>query len=458
MTRQSSCHINLRNLVLDMLLEIDRGAKSHIILKNTLDSHNELNKQETAFITRLYQGILERRIELDYIIDQFSKTKVNKMKPVIRHILRMAVYQLKYMDSIPESAVCNEAVKLADKRKFVGLKGFVNGVTRNIARNISNIKYPEEYIERLSVIYSVPQWIIEMWLEQYGKSRTETMLGSLYNCNDTTVRCNTSKAGVEDIIQNLRYNHVTVQQSDVVKECLYLSDYDKLSNLDVFLAGMITVQDLSSMLVGIIANPKSDDYVIDVCAAPGGKSLHMAELMEVGKESASKSDFSKTAGVVEARDISEYKVNLIQENIDRTGYKSIRTKVADATVLDEESVEKADIVIADLPCSGLGVISKKGDIKYNISREQIFELVKLQRKILSVVSRYVKPGGKLIFSTCTVNKYENDENVKWIEENLPFKLVQIENLPHINCEKGFIQIFPGIMKSDGFFISSFVRD
>lgn len=458
MTKQSSSHINLRNLVLDMLLEIDRGAKSHIILKNTLDSHKELDKQETAFITRLYQGILERRIELDYITNQFSKTKVNKMKPVIRHILRMAVYQLKYMDSIPESAVCNEAVKLADKRKFVGLKGFVNGVTRNIARNISNINYPEEYIERLSIIYSVPEWIIEMWMEQYGKSCTETMLNSLYNCNDTTVRCNTSKADVEDIIQNLRYNHVTVEQSDVMKECLYLSGYDKLSNLDVFQAGMITVQDLSSMLVGIIANPKPDNYVIDVCAAPGGKSLHIAELMEIGKESASKSGFSKVSGVVEARDVSEYKVSLIQENIDRTGYKNIRTKVADATVLDEESVEKADIVIADLPCSGLGVISKKSDIKYNVSREQIFELVKLQRKILSVVSRYVKPGGKLIFSTCTVNKYENDENVKWIEENLPFKLAQIETLPHINCEKGFIQIFPGTMKLDGFFISSFVRD
>lgn len=447
MTNRQQNQVNLRNLVLKMLLETEKGKKSHVILKETLDHNMELNKQQRAFITRLYQGTLERRIELDYMIDQFSKTPIHKMKPVIKEILRMAVYQLKYMESVPASAVCNEAVKLAQKWKFTNLKGFVNGVTRNIERNLDKVKYPEEITERLSVIYSVPKWLIDMWITQYGIEKTKLMLDSLYVDRPTTVRCNTTKASVKDIIANLEYCDVTVKQSEIYENALFLSGYDNLNQLDVFQAGMITVQDLSSMIAGLAANPGKGDYIIDVCAAPGGKSVHMAEMLE-------------GTGMVDSRDLTEYKVGLMEENIKRMGYKNVKTSVKDATVVDEESVEKADIVMADLPCSGLGVIGNKSDIKYNISEKQIKELAELQREILKVVSCYVKPGGRLIFSTCTVNKMENQENVKWIEENLPFRLNSMEGIlpKQLEGKEGYVQIFPGEYGMDGFFISSFIRE
>ena len=439
-------NINLRNKVLNMLLEIDDKKQSHIVLKETLDSHKHLEKNQRAFVTRLFRGTIERQIELDYIIDAFSKTPTGKMKKVIKYILRMSVYQLKYMDSVPVSAVCNEAVKLTAKRKFVGLKGFVNGVLRNIANNINSVEYPKNEMEMLSVKYSVPQWIIDMWNEQYGNEQTAKMLSGLYSRTETTVRCNESKAPVEDIIKSLKYADVEVKKSEIYDKALFISNYNSLTDLDVFNSGMITVQDLSSMMVGLAANPKEGDYVIDVCAAPGGKTLHISEMMN-------------RTGTVEARDLTKYKVNLINDNIKRLGNKNIITKVMDATVMDEKSIDKADIVIADLPCSGLGVINKKSDIKYNVSKEQILELVKLQRKILTVVSKYVKKGGTLIFSTCTVNKYENDENVEWIEKNLPFKTLSLgENFPEItDRRKNHVQIFTGDYGMDGFYISKFIK-
>ena len=431
---------------MNMLLEIDDKKQSHIVLKETLDSLKHLEKNQRAFVTRLFRGTIERQIELDYIIDAFSKTPTGKMKKVIKYILRMSVYQLKYMDSVPVSAVCNEAVKLTAKRKFNGLKGFVNGVLRNIANNINSVEYPKNEMEMLSVKYSVPQWIIDMWNEQYGNEQTVKMLSGLYSRTETTVRCNESKAPVEDIIKSLKYADVEVKKSEIYDKALFISNYNSLTDLDVFNSGMITVQDLSSMMVGLAANPKEGDYVIDVCAAPGGKTLHISEMMN-------------RTGTVEARDLTKYKVNLINDNIKRLGNKNIITKVMDATVMDEKSIEKADIVIADLPCSGLGVINKKSDIKYNVSKEQILELVKLQRKILTVVSKYVKKGGTLIFSTCTVNKYENDENVEWIEKNLPFKPLSLgENFPEItDRRKNHVQIFTGDYGMDGFFISKFIK-
>lgn len=439
-------NINLRNKVLNMLLEIDDKKQSHIVLKETLDSLKHLEKNQRAFVTRLFRGTIERQIELDYIIDAFSKTPTGKMKKVIKYILRMSVYQLKYMDSVPVSAVCNEAVKLTAKRKFNGLKGFVNGVLRNIANNINSVEYPKNEMEMLSVKYSVPQWIIDMWNEQYGNEQTVKMLSGIYSRTETTVRCNESKAPVEDIIKSLKYADVEVKKSEIYDKALFISNYNSLTDLDVFNSGMITVQDLSSMMVGLAANPKEGDYVIDVCAAPGGKTLHISEMMN-------------RTGTVEARDLTKYKVNLINDNIKRLGNKNIITKVMDATVMEEKSIEKADIVIADLPCSGLGVINKKSDIKYNVSKEQILELVKLQRKILTVVSKYVKKGGTLIFSTCTVNKYENDENVEWIEKNLPFKPLSLgENFPEItDRRKNHVQIFTGDYGMDGFFISKFIK-
>ena len=350
------------------------------------------------------------------------------------------------MKSVPVSAVCNEAVKLAAKRKFSGLKGFVNGVLRNIARNIEDIKYPVNEEKKLSVNYSMPEWIIKLWIQEYGINKTKEMLTSIYSDRRTTVRVNTGRATVEEVISILENGGVKVEKSPLYDKALLIWDYDNLNSLEAFSKGMITVQDLSSMMAGLSANPKKGDYIIDVCAAPGGKTMHMADIMG-------------QTGMVDSRDLTPYKISLINENISRMGYKNIKTTVMDATVLDEKSIEAADVVMADLPCSGLGVMGKKNDIKYNVSLAQIKELVKLQRQILQVSCKYLKKGGTLVFSTCTVNKYENDENVRWITENLPFTPVSLAGIlpKQLGGDKGYVQIYPGEYGMDGFFVSAFKK-
>lgn len=428
--------VNDRELILEILLAVTRdGEYSHIALRNVLENYQYLDKSERAFITRVTEGTLERMIELDYIINQFSKTKVNKMKPVIRTIIRSAVYQLKYMDSVPDSAVCNEAVKLAGKRGFSGLKGFVNGVLRNISRNLDSVKYPDksDTVKWLSVMYSMPEWIITEWLKNYDCEMVEKMLQAFLAERPTTIRCNLSQISRDELAEELKKEGVKVRLCDAVDSALFISGYDYLGALESFRAGHFQVQDISSMEVAEWADPKEDEYIIDVCAAPGGKSLHLADKL-TGK------------GHVEARDLTPYKVDLIRDNIARMGIDNIEAVCQDATVYDEASEKKADILIADLPCSGLGVLGKKTDLKYKMNPDTQEELVHLQREILSVVHRYVKSGGKLLYSTCTIHRAENQENAAWFAEQYPeFELVR---------ERQFL---PGVDDSDGFYIAEFVR-
>ena len=440
-----------RELVLGILLEVTRdGEYSHIALRNVLNKYQYLDKKERAFITRVTEGTLEHMIELDYIINQFSKVKVNKMKPVIRNILRSAVYQLKYMDSVPNSAACNEAVKLATKKGFSNLKGFVNGVLRNIERNLETITYPEEtnLIEYLHVKYSMPEWILEQWLSKYDRETVETMLADFQKEKPTTIRCNLNQMSKEQLMEELKAEGVKVEEHPYLPYALMISGYDYLADLKTFQQGAFHVQDISSMLVSHIAEPKEGDAVIDVCAAPGGKALHMAELLQ-------------GTGHVEARDLTDYKVNLIQDNIMRSGMNNIEAVRWDATVLDEASVEKADIVIADLPCSGLGVLGKKTDLKYKMTLDSAKELAALQKEILAKVQAYVKPEGTLVYSTCTVHVRENMENVNWFLKQYPeFELVPIqtllpEELRESVEKEGCLQFIPGVHKSDGFFIAKF---
>lgn len=431
--------VNTRELVLEILVEvIEKGSYSHLLLRDVLNKYQYLSKQERAFITRMTEGTLERLIELDYVIDQFSKTKVKKQKPIIRNILRMSVYQLLYMDNVPDSAVCNEAVKMAKRHKFHQLSGFVNGVLRNIARNKSDIIYPDEKanpVDYLVVKYSMPQWIVYKWIADYGYDKTKDILVAFYKDTMLSIRTNTSLCTPKELMERLEAEGVTVEQvktgTRVDEYAFYISGFDYLEGLDSFREGLFYVQDVSSMMVAEAADVKEDDYVIDVCAAPGGKSTHIAQML-------------CGSGMVDARDLTEYKVELIDSNIARSGLKNIVAKVWDATVPDEESVNKADILICDLPCSGLGVLGKKTDIRYKIKQESIEELTKLQHKILDTVHTYVKEGGILVYSTCTINKTENEDTVKWFVEKYPkFKLLSMQ------------QMFPGEVGNDGFFLAKF---
>ena len=420
--------VNTRALTLDFLLEtVEKGGYSHVVMRGMLEKYQYLDKKERAFLTRLCEGTLERMLELDAIINRCSKVPVKKMKPVIRNLLRLSVYQLKYMDQIPYSAVCNEAVKMAQKKGFYSLKGFVNGVLRNIARELPDMKF-----EDLSIQYSTPKWIVDQWISEYGEEKAIQMLADQYRDKPTTIRVNLSKISRDELAARLEEEGAQVQTVEEADCALAISGYDYLRALPSFREGFFQVQDVSSMKAALMADPREGDYCIDVCAAPGGKSLHLADLMH-------------GTGMVEARDLTEYKVGLIEENIERTAAQNIRAVQMDATVLDEASVEKADVVLADIPCSGLGVLSKKTDLKYRMTQEQQAELVELQRKILSTVWQYVKPGGTLVYSTCTVHKEENEKNVEWFLENCPFIL------------KEQIQMLPGVDTWDGFFIAKLER-
>lgn len=440
--------VNEREIVLEVLLEItENGRFSHIILRDVLDKYRYLEKRERAFITRVVDGTLEHMIEIDYILDQFSNVKVKKMKPVIRGILRSAVYQLKYMDSVPDRAVCSEAVKLAARKGFQGLKGYVNGVLRAVARGLDRVEYPEDKMKQLSLRYSCPEWILDLWKKTYDPEVIEAMLKDFQTEKPLTIRCCLNRTTPELLREELEAAGISVTVHPYLPYALCISGYDHLDDLDAFRNGLFTVQDVSSMLVSETADPHADANVIDVCAAPGGKALHMAE----------------KCGHVEARDLTEAKVELIRENIRRLGAANVTAACRDASVPDEAAEITADIVIADLPCSGLGVIGKKPDLKYRTAPEDIESLIRLQRKILSCVQAYVKPGGTLVYSTCTVNPGENEENVRWFLQEYPeFRLADIrdrlcDELKESVTDNGCLQLLPGIHKSDGFFIAKMIR-
>lgn len=435
----------LREVILEVLLEVlEQGRYSHLVLSQALSKYQYLEKSDRSFIKRIADGTIEYLIQIDYILNAYSKVKVNKMKPVIRTILRMSVYQIYYMDRVPDSAACNEAVKLAEKRGFKNLKGFVNGVLRNVARGKNELKFPDD-----SVRYSIPDWILKLWSRSYDKETLDRMLSSFLEERPLMVRCNQTKESLDKIRFSLEQQGVTVRESGYAKDVWILLGVDYLEGLEAFIKGYIQVQDLSSSLAGDAAGIKGGESVLDVCGAPGGKSLHIADLL-------------KGTGMIKIRDISEAKVALIEENISRTGFKNIKAEVFNALEYDAESEKKADLVIADLPCSGLGIIGRKPDIKYNMTLEKIEELANLQRKILSVVYRYVKPGGTLVYSTCTINEKENEENVSWFLNEFPFEPVNMEGrlgdkILGSTMKNGYIQLLPGIHPCDGFFIAVMKR-
>ena len=429
--------VSVRELVLDILMEVNEKEQySHLVIRDVLNKYQYLEKQERAFLTRLAEGTIEHMLEMDFVINSFSKVKVNKMKPLIRNLLRMSVYQLKYMDSIPDAAVCNEAVKLARKRGFGQLRGFVNGVLRNIAREQHRLQYPDEKLEPvrfLEVTYSVPAWMVERWIKDFGYEQAKCICKSFLEEKPITIRTNITKIQPEALKKRLESEGVTVRAIAKLPYAFEISGYDYLQALESFVEGLFYVQDISSMMVAEVAAPEKGNYIIDVCAAPGGKSSHLAEKME-------------GTGMVEARDLTEYKVSLIEENIERHGLENMNAVQMDATAFDQASVEKADVLICDLPCSGLGVMGKKTDIRYKMTADKQKDLVQLQRQILDTVHTYVKKGGTLVYSTCTIHKDENAGNVEWFVKKYPeFEVLYQE------------QMFPGGEYHDGFFIAKLVR-
>ena len=429
---------NIREIIVEILLDLEKGQDfSHKLIKAVLDKYDYLDPREKAFIKRVAEGTIERQVELDYYLDHFSSVPVRKMKPLIRCLLRMSTYQILYMDAVPDSAVCNEACKLAAKRGFRTLKGFVNAVLRNISRQKDTLPLPdpEDTVKYLGVKYSMPEWIVNLWLPEYGREGTETLLKGLMEIHPVSLRFSTELTEEErtHYIEQIENKGVVLKQNREVPYVYLAENLENVSELPGFGDGMFTIQDASSVLAVKAAQIRPGDQVMDLCAAPGGKTILAAE-------------YAGDTGRVLSRDVSEYKTDLIRENLERMHRSNVNVQVYDATVHDASKEESADVVLMDVPCSGLGVLGKKRDIKYHVTPESLASITKLQKEIVEAGWQYVRPGGVLLYSTCTIHRNENQDMAAWITEKFPFTLEEER------------QLLPGTDETDGFYYARLRRN
>ncbi len=430
---------NAREIVLDALLQTEREKEfSSSLIADILNKYDYLDRREKALIKRLYEGTIERQISLDYYLNKVSSVRTGKMKPLIRVLLRMGSYQLLYTE-IPDHAVVSETVSLVKKKGKGKLSGFVNGVLRGMIRlrdGEGGLPLPEggDLTERLEVQYSIPRWIPALWVERYGEEKAEAILKAMENPREVSLRFSAGmvEEECERLLQSILDGGVTLRQSGVDPSVYLAGHLEGISHLPGYEEGAFTVQDLSSVLAVKALRLQKGEHVLDCCAAPGGKSLLAAEL--VGEE-----------GHVLSRDLTERKVSRIQENALRCHCRNLETQVQDALEETPELREGMDALILDLPCSGLGILGKKRDIKYRVQEEDLKELAELQREILQTCHVYVKPGGRMLYSTCTIDPAENEEQAAWIEQQLPFRMLEQR------------QFLPDEGEWDGFYYAVFQR-
>ncbi len=418
---------DIRNLVLDILAENENtGAYISDIVLSVQEKYAYLEERDRAFLKHVSSGVVEKKIALDYVIDSLSSVKSAKMKPVIRHIIRMAAFEIMYMDHIPARASVNEAVRLTKKRHMTGLSGFVNAVTRKIAAlyESGGISFPDDRIK-----YSCPEYLYGLLEKEYKSETAGKILQSADEKRPMYLRANSLKCTAAELEEILREEGIDAKKAPFGKYALASGGFN-VAESRAFNEGLYSVQDISSMAAVEAAGIKEGMTVIDICAAPGGKACFAAELM-------------KNTGRVYAFDISPEKTLKIEENTARLGLKNVDVSVKDASVFDEGLKGTADLVIADLPCSGLGVMNRKVDIKYRITGDDIKTLSKLQRDILDNACRYARAGGRLLYSTCTLTGAENRDQSAYIEEKFRFRRI---------AEKQFIQ---GIDPCDGFYFAVF---
>lgn len=437
-------------IILDKVLQ--EKAYSNIALKQGLEYSN-LSRVDKALVTEIVNGTLKNLIKLDYIMGQFIKMNISKLDKNVDNILRTGIYQIMYLDRIPDSAVCNEGSNLARKYANEGAVKFVNGVLRNVSRNKESIQFPDkakEPIRYLSIVYSHPLWIVEKWLGEFGFEFTEQLLIANNKVPHFTIRVNRLKTDKENLMKILEQEGIEYGEGLYNKEALYIKGTSAIENKSSFRQGLYQIQDESSILVGHVLDPKPGDLVIDICSAPGGKVTHVAELMD-------------NKGRIIARDIYQHKLDLIQQSCKRLGISIVETEIFDAKELDRKLIGKVDKVLLDAPCSGLGALRRKPDMKLKKTSDNFEELTKLQQQILSKAAEYVKPQGVLVYSTCTINKSENLKIVEaFLKSREDFYLDDIskllpENLASDTKTKGYVEIFPNIHGIDGFFIARLRR-
>lgn len=420
----------------------ENSSYSNILLDKALAESN-LSSQDKRFVSSLFYGVIERRITLDAVINKYSKRPVKSLSNDVLQVLRMGIYQILYMDSVPDRAAVFESVKLSKTKKNPALGGYVNGVLRAFLRDGKKIPHADGLISNLSIKYSCPEWLIEKWIKEYGETLALEMLESSLGVPPVTGRLNVLKKSKEEIISDIKDLNIDVRIRTEAENCVEFFNIGEISRSQLYSEGLFHIQDISSQICCEILDPRPDETILDVCSAPGGKAFTIAELMN-------------NRGKVIACDLHKHRVKLIKNGAERLGIDIIDARVNDAAVFSNE-IEIADRVLCDVPCSGLGVIRRKPEIKYK-NPDDFDNLKDIQRKILETSSKYLKKGGVLIYSTCTLSKAENDDIIDWFLANhSDFEKDSISGFANIKDGEFKVTVTPKMFNSDGFFIAKLIK-
>ena len=427
---------NAREIAMKVIYDVEfNGAYSNMALKKALKT--DMPKQDKAFISNLVYGVTDRKLTLDYVIGKFSKIKLKKISKYILIILRMGIYQIMFMDKVPISAAVNESVKLARRYGHGASAGFVNGLLRNVSK--TEIEYPSDKTEYLSVKYSFPMWLCEKWIDEFGYDFTEKLIESFGMEKRLNIRPNRLKITADELCKKFNDNGINAEVCDGY----IVSDGFDISADSLYNDGYYTIQDSAAMQTAKVLAPCEGDTVIDMCAAPGGKTCTIAAGMA-------------QSGMVYAFDLAAHRVKLIQDNVKRLGLQNVTASQGDAAEFREEYAG-ADRVLCDVPCSGIGVLRHKPEVKEK-SPEDLAQLPQLQLAILENGARYVKPDGILQYSTCTILKEENENVAKAFLQKHP-EFVPEPVYPELGgaLAQPMVTILPEMFGSDGFFVAKFRR-
>ena len=439
---------DVREIAYGTLLKCEKNKSYPNIEIDSAIERLGLTGVDRSFYTALVYGTIERKITLDYIIEKLSGRKPEKLDKEILVILRCGVYQILYMDSVPDHAACNECVELCKKKGKRSASGLVNAILRETVRKKECIAFPDKAsapIKYLSVYYSYPEWLCEMWHRDYGFEKCREILGALNISPEITLRVNTLKTDTEAVLKELEALGVRAEKGKYAPDTVRLLQAFPVSSLDMLKDGRVFVQDEASRTCAYILGARPGETVIDTCSCPGGKSFSLSLDM-------------KNIGKVYSFDLHGNKLSLVRKGAERLGISIIETKEHDGSACLEELVGKADRVLVDAPCSGLGVIAKKPDLRYK-EKEAIERLPEIQYNILNASSNYVKNGGVLVYSTCTLNKRENEAVVgKFLEAHKEFKPFEFDVGNGIASKDGAFTFYPDELKTDGFFVARLLKD
>lgn len=435
-----------REIALKVLYKIEEEkAYSNIILSKYIsDNKSILDQKDIGLLSEIVYGVTTWKLTLDYIIQKYSKIKLKKISPWIINILRMGIYQIIFLDKIPKSAAVNESVTLAKRYGHKASSSFVNAILRKIEKkDYLEIQNIEDIQERISKTTSMPIWIVKQLLKERNNiAEVKMICESLLERPKLTVRRNslkTTKIEFEKLLDKnqIIYENIKLkneENEEFPSDFYILEKVRDIENMELFKNGYLTVQDFSAGLSAFYLEPKKGENILDACSAPGGKTTYLAEIME-------------NVGEIEAWDIHKQRTNLVEENARRLGISIITTKQKDATIFYEEYVDKFDKILLDVPCMGIGVIKRKPDIKWQKTEEDVEKITKIQSEILDNCSKYVKRGGTIIYSTCSILKEENQNIImKFLKSNKNFCIQKIMK------NKDFLDISPD-EKQDGFFIA-----